>query len=104
MPYSAGMELHEIEILTLDGARGQTVPVPESLDRDIVAHPEEYGLPTGISARKARAMLLLQGARAAKLAQREAARERTYRRMVADPEWQQAREESRAEAVEDQRF
>jgi hypothetical protein len=104
LPYSEGMELHEIDALSLEGARAHTVPVPESLDRDITAHPEEYGLPEGISARRARAMLLLQGARAAKLAQREAAREETYRRMAADPEWRQARDESRVEAEQDRRF
>jgi hypothetical protein len=98
------MELYEIEALTLDGAKGHTVPVPDELDRDIAEHPEDYGLPQGTSARRARALLLMQGARAAKLAQREAAREEMYQRMAADPEWQQARAESRAEAAEERRF
>jgi hypothetical protein len=98
------MELHEIEALTLAGAKAHTVPVPDELDRDITEHPEEYGLPQGTSARRARALLLMQGARAAKLAQREAAREEMYRRMAADREWQQARAESRDEAAEERRF
>lgn len=98
------MELHELDALTLERAAAQSVPVPEPLDRDIVEHPEDYGLPRGISARRARAMLLMQGARAAKLAQREAAREEMYRRMAADREWQQAREETAAEVAEDRRF
>jgi len=104
MQYAHLMELHEIETLTLKGAPGHTVPVPPDLDRDIAMHPEDYGLPPGTSARQARAMLLLAGARAAKVGQLQSAREAAYRKMTADPDWQQAREETRAEMAEDSRF
>lgn len=98
------MDLHDIEALSLKGAPGHTVPVPADLDHDIATHPEAYGLPPGTTPRQARALLLIQGARAAKMAQREAEREETYRRMMADPQWAQAREETRAEAAEDRRI
>lgn len=98
------MELHEIETLSLKGAPGHTVPVPPDLDRDIAEHPEDYGIPEGTTARQARAMLLVAGARAAKIAQLQATREAAYRKMAVDPEWREAREETRAEMAEDDRF
>ncbi len=98
------MDLLELNALSLEGAKGATLPVPDALMETVSAHPEEFGLPQGISRRKGLALLLLRGARDAQFEHRAREREDVYRRLHADPEWQQAADEAYAEVREGGRF
>lgn len=96
------MDLNDLKSLTADrDAQTTSVPVPKSLMIAITENPRQFGLADGISKRQALSQLLIRGARVGAYREQEAALEASYRRMYADPEWQSAATEARAEARED---
>jgi hypothetical protein len=92
------MDLIELNSLSLDGARTQSLPVPDALLKAIEAAPEQFGLAKGLSRRRALAVLLLRGAKDARFEQRDREREAMYRRIQQNPESQAAAAEAYAEA------
>ena len=100
--YTAGMGVDELADLETPKTKAVSVPTPEGLLKALAEHPEQLGLPQGLSQRQALARLLVRGARQALFEQRERERQEMYVRLHSDGEWQQAAREAHAEAREDE--
>jgi hypothetical protein len=79
----------------------ETVPVPEDLSREIEEHPQEFGLPEGLSRGRALARLLLLGARVAHENVRARQRAQMYAALTKSPEYLESAREADAEAFAD---
>ncbi len=96
-----GVDIASFQTMTLTRAPAETLPVPEALSEIVREHPEDLGLPEGISKRRALGELLLKGARAAAFERREMERQAFYAQLQDDPESREAAEGAYAEARAD---
>jgi hypothetical protein len=78
-----------------------TIPVEEALRQRVKAHPEEFGLPPGVSEARVFAKFVEVGARVLAEGRREEERSRLYAEWADDPERRQAVREATELAIED---
>lgn len=96
-----GIDIVGLQAMTLVRAPAESLPVPPELSELVREHPEDLGLPAGMSKRQALGELLMKGARAAVFETREREREDFYARLEQDEESREAAEEAYAEARAD---